>query len=249
MIDTNERLIITSNVELLYINASCIITSSILCPIICSISFPLNTSISEPLSKVILLGWHTLLLYINGPDIYSNSSNTLGALGALSTVFGHFDQWSGFINAGIEAGLLYLGPKGFGLQTLGKYSKALSKFGIGMIVAGSALSWGSSVYNNFTNPNYTTEEAFGASAIDAVYYAGKGIGTYLAGVRVGNLAVGLGVAAGGAAIASLGVGLLGAFAIGGGVAVLVGVAGASAIYYLGEGLDWLYGKFKEWLFE
>ena len=45
------------------------------------------------------------------------------------------------------------------------------------------------------------------------------------------------------------IGFVGAFAIGGGVAVLVGVTGAVAIYYLGEGADSLYEKFKEWLFE
>ena len=183
----------------------------------------------------------------------SNSSNVLGALGALSTAFGYFDQWSGFLSGGLDAGLGYWGPKGFGFQFLERGSNTLSKFGTGMAIAGSVLSWGSSVYNNFTNPNYTTGEALVASTMDAAYYAGKGYGTYLLGSQVGTLAVNAGIAAGSASIGATmfgtTVGFLGAFAIGGGVAVVVGIAGAVAIYYLGEGIDWLYGKVKEWVFE
>lgn len=37
--------------------------------------------------------------------------------------------------------------------------------------------------------------------------------------------------------------------IGGFVAVGVGIAGAVAIYYLGEAVDYIYEKFKEWIFE
>ena len=33
------------------------------------------------------------------------------------------------------------------------------------------------------------------------------------------------------------------------VVIGIGVDGAYAIYYIGEGVDWLYDKFKEWLFE
>lgn len=125
----------------------------------------------------------------------------------------------------------------------------VSKFGKGMIIAGSILSWGSSVYNNFANSNYTMGEAFGASAMDAGYYAVKGFGTYYAGIGVGKAAVGLGIAAEGAAITYLGVGFAGALAIGGGVAVVVGIAGDVAIYYLGELLDYGWSKLKKVLFE
>lgn len=44
--------------------------------------------------------------------------------------------------------------------------------------------------------------------MDAVYYTGKGIGTYYAGIGVSQLATRLGVAVGGAAITYLGVGFL-----------------------------------------
>ena len=183
----------------------------------------------------------------------SNSSNILGALGTLSTAFGLFDQWSGYLSGGLDAGLAYWGPEGFGFQFLGKYSSALKKFGIGMTIAGNVLSWGSSVYNNFNNPNYSTGEAIGASFMDAAYYTGKGVGTYWLGKKFGELALTLGIAAGSAALGATAfgttIGFVGAFAIGGGVAILAGIVGAVAIYYIGEGADWLYGKFKEWIFE
>lgn len=81
---------------------------------------------------------------------------------------------------------------GLGIQSFNKYSNMVLKFGKGMIIEGSILSWGSSVYNNFTNSNYTTGEAFGASTMDAAYYAGIGIGTYYVGVGwgiVGTVAI------------------------------------------------------------
>ncbi len=122
-----------------------------------------------------------------------------------------------------------------------------------MTIAGNVLSWGSSVYNNFTNPNYTTGEAFGASAMDVAYYTGKGFGTYFLGELFGKWALSAGIAASSAALGATvfgtTIGFVGAFAIGGGVAILAGIAGAVAIYYIGEGVDWLYGKFKEWIFE
>ena len=182
-------------------------------------------------------------------NLYSNSINIMGGLHALSSAFAFVDQWSGFLSGGIDGGLGYWGPEGFGIQSLGKYSSMVSKFGKGMIIAGSILSWGSSVYNNFNNPNYTMGEAFGASAMDAGYYTAKGVGTYYAGIGVGKAAVGLGIAAGGAAITYLGVGFAGALAIGGGVAVVVGIAGAVAIYYLGELLDYGWSELKKALFE
>lgn len=180
---------------------------------------------------------------------YANASNIFGGLYAFSNAFALFDQWSGYLSGGLDAGLAYWGPEGFGIKFLGKYSNALSKFGKGMLIAGSILSWGSSVYNNFTNANYTAGEAFAATALDAAYYTAKGVGTYLAGTAVGNAAVSLGIAAGGASIAYCGVSFLTAFAISGGVAVLAGIAGAVAIYYLGVGVDLLYEELKEWIFE
>ena len=183
----------------------------------------------------------------------THMTNMLGALNAFSSAFGFFDQWSGYLSGGLDAGLGYWGPDGFGFQFLGKYSSTLKKFGIGMAIAGNVLSWGSSVYNNFTNPNYTTGEAIGASAMDVAYYAGKGLGTYWLGSKVGELAVTAGIAAGSAALGATvfgtTIGFVGAFAIGGGVAVLVGIAGAVAIYYLGELLDYGWSEFKKTLFE
>ena len=183
----------------------------------------------------------------------SNSSNILGALGTLSTAFGLFDQWSGYLSGGLDAGLAYWGPEGFGFQFLGKYSSALKKFGIGMTIAGNVLSWGSSVYNNFNNPNYSTGEAIGASFMDAAYYTGKGFGTYWLGSKVGELAVTAGIAVGSAVLGATAfgttIGFVGAFAIGGGVAVLVGIAGAVAIYYLGEWIDDGWEWLKKQIFE
>ena len=182
-------------------------------------------------------------------NLYSNSINIMGGLHAVSSIFGFVDQWTGYLSGGIDGGLDFWGPDGFGISSFSKYSNALSKFGKGMIIAGSVLSWGSSAHNNFTNPNYTTGEALGATAMDAVYYTGKGIGTYYAGIGVGKAAVGLGIAVGGAAITYLGVGFAGALAIGGGVAVVVGIVGAVAIYYLGELLDYGWSELKKALFE
>ncbi|MGM9899393.1 MAG: RHS repeat-associated core domain-containing protein, partial [Bacilli bacterium] len=183
----------------------------------------------------------------------SNSSNILGALGTLSTAFGLFDQWSGYLRGGLDAGLAYWGPKGFGFQFLSKYSSALKKFGIGMTIAGNVLSWGRSVYNNFNNPNYTTGEAIGASFMDAAYYTGKGLVTYWLGSKVGKLAVTAGIAAGSAALGATvfgtTIGFVGALAIGGGVAVLVGIAGAAVIYFLGECIDEGWELLKKQIFE
>ena len=145
--------------------------------------------------------------------------------------------------------LSYWGPGGVGLKALGKYSSALSKLGKGMLVAGSILSRSSRVYNNFTNTAYTAGEAFAASALDAVYYGAKGVGTYYAGAATGSCAVAFGVGISNAAIAYFGASFLTAFAVGGGVAFVVGIAGAVAIYHLGVGVDLLYEKLKEWLFE
>ena len=53
----------------------------------------------------------------NGP--ISNSSNILGALGALSTAFGFFDQWSGYISSSLDGGLEFFGTNGIGFKGLG----------------------------------------------------------------------------------------------------------------------------------
>lgn len=177
---------------------------------------------------------------------YANSSNALGGLYCLSNAF---DMHSGFVSGGADAALSYWGPGGVGLKGLGKYSNTLSKLGKGMLVAGSILSWSSSVYNNFTNTAYTASEAFAASALDAVYYGAKGVGTYYAGAAMGSFAVAVGAGIGNAAIAYFGASFLTAFAVGGGVAFVVGIAGAVAIYYWGVGVDLLYEELKEWLFE
>ena len=155
----------------------------------------------------------------------------------------------------LDGGLGYWGPEGFGFQFLGKYSSALKKFRKGMTIAGNVLSWGSSVYNNFNNPNYSTGEAIGASFMDAGYYTVKGVGTYYAGIGVGKAAVGLGIAAGasiflGAPVtwsAGLVVGL--SIGIGGLVAIGIGFAGAVAIHYLGELSDYVWSELKKALFE
>ena len=119
----------------------------------------------------------------------SNSSNIFGALGALSTAFGFFDQWSGYITGGLDGGLGFFGPDGFGFKGLGKYYDELGKFGKGMAIAGGIISWGNSIYNNFTNPNYTTDDAFGASVMDAAYYVVTEVLKYKAGLAIGNFAV------------------------------------------------------------
>ena len=114
-------------------------------------------------------------------------------------------------------------------------------------------AWGNSVYNNFTNPNYTTGEAFVASAMDAAYYTLKGIGTYLLGKLVGKLVFASGIAVGcatlGLTIFGTTIGFIGALAIGGAVSLVVGFVGAVAIYYLGEWIDEQWEWCKKQIFE
>lgn len=101
--------------------------------------------------------------------------------------------------------------------------------------------------------NYIIMTAIGASFMDAVYYTCKGLGTYLLGSKVGELAVTAGIAAGsaalGATIFGTTIGFFGALAIGCGVTVLVGIAGAVAIYYLGGVIDNVWERIKEKIFE
>ena len=82
--------------------------------------------------------------------------NILASIGALLTAFEIFDKWSGYLSSGLEEGFNFLGSNGVGIKPLGSISKIFKFFGTGMIVLGSVLSWGNSVYNNFNNPNYTT---------------------------------------------------------------------------------------------
>ena len=67
------------------------------------------------------------------------------------------------------------------------------------------------------------------------------------------MAVSIGITAGAAAfgtsIMGITIGLGGALIIGGAVTVLVGIAAAVLIYYLGVGADILYERLKEWIFE
>lgn len=104
------------------------------------------------------------------------------------------------------------------------------------------------MYNNFTNPNYTTGEAWVATSMDVVYYTGKGIATYALGNQVGKLAVACGMFAGEFVLGATS-SLLGAFIVGGVVAVLVGWAGAKVICYLGEKADAFWEKIKKQIFE
>ena len=116
-------------------------------------------------------------------------------------------------------------------------------------------AWGNSVYNNSTNPNYTTGEAFVASAMDAVYYRVTRKLKYQAGLAIGSFAINAGIAVGASifigALAMRGAGLVVrlSIAVGGLVAIGIGLAGAVVIYYIEEGLERLYGKFKEFIFE
>jgi hypothetical protein len=170
---------------------------------------------------------------------FINISDVISALGALSTAFGQFDQLFGWISGGLEAGLNFAGKSGIGISFLENLPHSLSKIGKGMTIIGSILSWASSVYNNFTNPMYTAEEAIAASAMDAIYYTIKGFGTYLLGKKLGEWAVAAGIA----------VSVSAGAAIGFGVAVFVAVAGAVAIYFLSEGVDLLYERLKTEIFE
>ena len=186
----------------------------------------------------------------------SNSSNIFGALGALSTAFGFFDQWSGYIAGGLDGGLGFFGPDGFGFKGLGKYSDALDKFGKGMAIAGGIFSWVNSVYNNFTNPNYTTGDAFCASVMDAVYYGVTGMLKYKAGLAIGSFAINAGMAVGTAAVgvaSSIGLGITGSLiaglVFGGIVAIGIGFAGAYAIYYIGGLIDDVWEWLKKQIFE
>lgn len=186
----------------------------------------------------------------------SNSSNIFGALGALSTAFGFFDQWSGYIAGGLDGGLGFFGPDGVGFKRLGKYSDALGKFGKGMVIASGIISWGNSVYNNFTNLNYTTGDAFGASFMDAAYYGVTGLLKYKAGLAIGSFAVNAGMTVGTAAVGvagAIGLGFTGSLiaglVVGGIVAIGIGVAGAYAIYYIGGLIDDVWERLKKQIFE
>ena len=154
-------------------------------------------------------------------------------MGTFLTIFGLFDQWSGYLSSGLDAGFKIANK--IGGANISSYIKGLEVFGIAMIVTGSLISFGESVYNNYNNPNYTSNEAGWASFMDFGYYTLRGIGTYALGSVLGNLAVSIGLTVGGI--------------VGGVWAVAVGITAAVATYMLWEGVDYLYGKIKEWIFE
>ena len=195
-------------------------------------------------------------VYLGYHDMISSYSNILGSLGALSSAFGLFDQWSSYISGGLDGGLKFLGPKGFGFNRLGGYSELLDKFGKGMAITGAVFSLGSSVYNNFTNVNYSTGEAIGASIMDAAYYGITSRLKYKAGIAIGNFAINAGMAVGAAAVGlagAIGLGFTGSLVVGlvtgGIVAIGIAVLGAVAIYCIGEMLDYVWSEFKKALFE
>ena len=165
----------------------------------------------------------------------SNSSNIFSAFGALSIAFEFFDQWSGYIAGGLDAGFKVANKIGTSGANISSYIKGLEVFGIAMIVTGSIISFGESVYNSYNNPYYTSNEVGLATLMDFGYYTLKGVGTYALGSALGNLAVGVGLAVGGIA--------------GGALAVFIGITAAVTTYVLWEGMDYLYGKIKEWIFE
>lgn len=114
---------------------------------------------------------------------------------------------------------------------MSSYIKGVEGFGIAMIVVSSLISFGESAYNNYHNPNYTSNEANMATLMDLSYYTLKGIGTYALSSILGKLAVSIGVSIGGI--------------VGGVWAVALGIAAAIVIYALGEGGDYIYGQIKE----
>jgi hypothetical protein len=184
------------------------------------------------------------------------SANILGALGALSNAFAFFDQWFGYISGGIDGGLGFWGLNGLGFENPGKYSDVLGSFGKVMAVAGAVLSWSSSVYNNFTNSNYSIGEAIGASIMDAGYYGITGVLKYKLGLVVGSEAIKAGMALGTSAVGlagSVGLGFAGSLVVGLSVGTIVaigiGVAGAYAIYYVGGLIDDVWERVKKQIFE
>ena len=76
----------------------------------------------------------------------------------------------------------------------------------------------------------------------------KGVLTYSAGNLIGKAAIACGTAVGGAAIAYLGASFDVALAIGSGVAIIVGLAGAVLIYVLSSIADGVWNDFKEFIF-
>jgi hypothetical protein len=179
----------------------------------------------------------------NSASSNGNFSNILGAFSAFSSAFGMFDMWSGYISSGLSGVVNFFGPDCFGFTSMSKYSSALKKFGIGMIVAGSIIDFGMSTYNNFSN--YSTGQAIGATFMDAANYTLKGILTYSAGEIVGSVALSAGLAVGAGTFLALG-----GWGVALGVITTAGIslAGAIAIYYIGEVWDSVYEWIKEKIF-
>ena len=182
--------------------------------------------------------------------------NILASIGALLTSFEIFDKWSGYLSSVLEGGVDFLQGNGLWQSRLKSYSGIFDKFGKGMIILGSILSWGNSVYNNFNNPNYTTGEAITASFMDAGYYAIKGIGTYFLGKAVGDLAVAAGIFIG-AGVVSLtsalglcvGGALFAGIIVGGVIAIAIAVLGSILLSNLGEWADEKWNEIKRKNFE
>lgn len=162
------------------------------------------------------------------------SFNLKGAITTFLTSFGYFDQLSGYVSAGLESGVNYLGLMNLGGSVISHFISAMKYYGISMAVASSVLSFGDSVYCNFNNINYTNVEAIGATVMDLGYYTLKGVGSYFFGSALGSFAVEVGL--------TLGV-------VSGGVAaVAIGLFGAIAAYLIWEEVDSRYERAKEKIF-
>ena len=210
---------------------------------------------NEPFNKnnrnVILssrLGLETNLIS-QSLNIAGQSLSVFGALMSMSYAFGSFSTYADMFSGLADGTLRFFDSRGIGYAGLDSYSDMLSKFGKGMLIAGSILSWGSSVYNNFNNPYYSSEEIFYATMADAGYYALKGVGTYYAGNIVSCVASSAGILAAGYSFLYLGVSFGVGLVIGGGVALLIGGLGAGLIIYIGDKLDEGWSEIKKWLFE
>ena len=178
----------------------------------------------------------------------TQTGSKINIVNAISSTFEVFDQWYGFFSSAPDAFLNFFGPDGVGIKSLKKYVNGLKCFGTGILVVGAIFSWGESVYSNFSNPNYSTAEAIASSVLDAGYFSVKGVLTYSAGNLIGKAAIACGTAVGGAAIAYLGASFGVALAIGSGVAIIVGLAGAVLIYVLSSIADGVWNDFKEFIF-
>lgn len=182
-------------------------------------------------------------------DVAGQTLSVIGALYSLSYIFDTISIQLDILSGMADGTLRLFDSNGLGYASLDSYSKALSIFGKGMLVAGSVLSWSSSVYNNFNNPNYSSEEILAASVADAGYYTLKGVGTYYAGQGVAFAASSAGILAAWNSILYLGASYGAAVELGGGVAVVVGLLGAGLLLLIGDLLDDGWSAIKKEIFE